>query len=46
MKAIALIMSLALGNFLFAWWFDASYQVAIERSYFQAVAVAVYVLYK
>lgn len=45
MKALTVILALTIGNFLYQYFFAAppNYAVAFERSFFQAVAIAIFV---
>jgi hypothetical protein len=42
-QAFLCFTALASGSFAYVWFFDMAYGIAIERSFFQAVAIAVYV---
>jgi hypothetical protein len=44
MKALFLLSGLVAGNFLYQYTGDANYLAALERSYFQAVAILLYAL--
>ncbi len=43
MKALSCILALIIANFLYQWWQpEPAWIVALERSYFQTLAIAVY----
>ncbi len=43
MKALAFILVLVIANFFYQWWqLEPAWMVALERSYFQTLAIAVY----
>lgn len=42
MKTISMIAALAIGNFVYCWAFGKPFDIAIERSFFQAVAISLY----
>jgi hypothetical protein len=43
MKALAIFVGLLVGNFLVQWWkVEPQFMVAVERSYFQGMALLTY----
>lgn len=43
MKALIVIAGLAVGDFIYAYFWSGNYSAAFERSFFQAMAILIYV---